>query len=497
MLFYLFISSYSTKGKSTQCPQFLLDANPACNIVVTQPRRISAISIAERVAEEQVQEGGAGGLIGYQVRLDSAVTADTQLVFVTPGILLRKMQSSPQLNEYTHVLIDEIHERDKYQEFLLIVLRDLLPLRPDLRVVLMSATLQTVKLVDFFTSYGVEPAIIEMKGRMFPVQEYFLEQVLEMTGYIDASTGYDGGAKLEKELAKLTGRDQQENQTTDISIQCVLCGKSGFADAVDLGAHIALCDGMLVGDDGDEVLSGADAMLLDQQLSADNEASQFEDYDVDGTYGLEDYEAYGKLQKAPKYEMNESSIAKSSSSPKADSTGTNGGATVDESETTKWDGVSPFDLLPPGADGPTDAEDELLTKYQAMHDDETIDHFLLLEVVQYIVKSSYGDGGILVFLPGWQEISEFSLMLEGTSPFRDRSKFLVLPLHSGIPSRDQRRVLQRPPRGVRKIVLSTNIAETRSVLPVICSIRAPACRSFSSNFLFVVGSDLMPYQSHH
>ena len=113
-------------------------------------RRISAISIAERVAEEQCLGAKVGSLVGYQVRLDSATSKDTQLLFLTPGLLLRKLQSSPMLSEYTHIVIDEVHERDKYTEFLLIRLRDLLPLRPDLRLVLMSATLQTEVLMNYF-----------------------------------------------------------------------------------------------------------------------------------------------------------------------------------------------------------------------------------------------------------------------------------------------------------------------------------------------------------
>ena len=92
-------------GKSTQSPQFILDANPTCSIVVTQPRRISAISIAERVAQEQCLP--IGGTIGYQVRLESARSTETQLLFLTPGVLLRNLQSSPMLTEFTHIVIDE------------------------------------------------------------------------------------------------------------------------------------------------------------------------------------------------------------------------------------------------------------------------------------------------------------------------------------------------------------------------------------------------------
>ena len=102
----------------------------------------------------------------------------------------------------------------------------------------------------------------------------------------------------------------------------------------------------------------------------------------------------------------------------------------------------------------------MLNQYQAMHDDEKIDNDLLLEVLHLIVESSYGDGAILVFFPGWAEISEFMMLLENTPPFYNRNKHLILPLHSGIPSKDQRKVFEKPPKGVRKIILSTNIAET-------------------------------------
>lgn len=161
-------------------------------------RRISAISIAERVAQEQClassqsSNGGVGSLVGYQVRLESASSRDTQLLFLTPGVLLRKLQSSPMLSEYTHIIIDEVHERDKYTEFLMIRLRDLLPLRPDLRLVLMSATLQTEVLLNYFApsledgsssintnnDFYIEhpPVMLSIEGRTFPVQEFFVRR---------------------------------------------------------------------------------------------------------------------------------------------------------------------------------------------------------------------------------------------------------------------------------------------------------------------------------
>lgn len=131
---------------------------PTASIAVTQPRRISAISVSERVAAERGEDIGL--TVGYHVRLESEFTDATQMRFITPGILLRKLLSDPNLSEYTHVIIDEVHERDKYTEFLMIALRDLLETRSDLRVILMSATLQTQILLDYWrTATSTPPEI--------------------------------------------------------------------------------------------------------------------------------------------------------------------------------------------------------------------------------------------------------------------------------------------------------------------------------------------------
>ena len=435
-------------------------------------RRISAISIAERVAQEQCLNDGANGmgagLIGYQVRLESAVTKDTQLVFLTPGILLRKLQSSPTLSEFTHVIIDEIHERDRYTEFLLITLRDLLPQRPDLRVVLMSATLQTEALVGYFSGYNHSfyqknpPSIIEMQGRTFPVQEFFLEDVLVMTNYIEAVPSNEDTTvtmdDLETELAKLlmsdTAAASAADQASSSSLVCAMCGQTGFSNAAELGSHVAMCNGVapqqqkqtsnhLETIESMNHLEGEDDNDDDEDAGDVINMDAFDDYDVDGVAEVEGYDLLDvqDVQTQQQQEMVESS----------------------SSTRVKWDGESPYDVSNDEAvdiKGLSLTEEQLLDQYQMMHDDNQVDTSLLLEVLLHIVKSSSGDGAILVFLPGWMEISEFNMMLENTFPFRDRSKYLVLPLHSGIPSRDQRKVLQRPPNGMRKIVLSTNIAET-------------------------------------
>ena len=356
------------------------------------------------------------------------------------------------------------------------MLRDLLPQRPDLRLILMSATLQTEALVEYFVD--TSPSFVEMQGRMFPVQEFFLEHVLDMTGYIQVAVNEDddtGGVpamtddQLEAELARFTGTgaatqpQQQSTAKAHPKMKCVLCGRRDFKDAVELGTHLALCDGG--GEDDDKAESNSKGDTTEKGPSfggaagnvAQTETSDFmadmafEEYDVNAEVELEDFDYDFEAQ------LNRQDDCSSDGAVEAADDNDNAG-------NEKWDGESPF-LKPKEDDADyelivTKKEEALLQQYQSSHDDEQIDTFLLVEAISYINQSSYGDGAILVFLPGWQEISEVSALLENTPPFSNSSKFYILPLHSGIPSKDQRRVLQRPPPGVRKIVLSTNIAET-------------------------------------
>ena len=317
----------------------------------------------------------------------------------------------------------------------------------------MSATLQTQALVDYFAEF--QPAQVEMQGRTFPVQEFFLEDVLRMTGYIDASNGCDGGLvankEIEYELAKLAEKDQ-----ADISLKCNLCGENDFVDGIELGAHMALCD---LGGAGDmEAITNGDEGGIVKPAFAT--ATVFEEYYIDGSADVHNFENYDIEGSAEIDVEGSAEIVAVKAFTVAKPILKTAKEEDVESNAQKWDGKAPFELSNPETKGTTLTEDALLDQYQMMHDDEEVDYFLLLEVLHHIVKSSFGDGAILVFFPGWQAISEFTMVLEGTAPFHNQSKYLILPLHSGIPSHDQRRVLQRPPDGVRKIVLSTNIAET-------------------------------------
>ncbi|KAF7269128.1 hypothetical protein GWI33_017818 [Rhynchophorus ferrugineus] len=178
------ISGETGCGKSTQVPQFIFDdwitnyQNEHVEIVCTQPRRISAIGVAERVADERAEKIGA--TVGYQIRLESKISSSTRLTFCTTGILLRRLESEPVLSNVTHVIVDEVHERSEESDFLLLILKELLPLRPDLKIILMSATLNA----SLFSSYFGGIPVIDIPGRTFPVEQYFLEDILEETGYV-------------------------------------------------------------------------------------------------------------------------------------------------------------------------------------------------------------------------------------------------------------------------------------------------------------------------
>nr|XP_027125922.1 DExH-box ATP-dependent RNA helicase DExH3 isoform X2 [Coffea arabica] len=177
------VSGETGCGKTTQLPQYILESETEasrgafCSIICTQPRRISAMAVAERVAAERGEN--LGDSVGYKVRLEGMKGRDTRLLFCTTGILLRRLLVDRNLQGVTHVIVDEIHERGMNEDFLLIVLKDLLPRRPELRLVLMSATLNA----ELFSSYFGGAPMIHIPGFTYPVRSHFLENILETIGY--------------------------------------------------------------------------------------------------------------------------------------------------------------------------------------------------------------------------------------------------------------------------------------------------------------------------
>jgi len=171
-------------GKSTQVPQFILEdlltnetsGTSYANIAITQPRRISAISLAERVSTE-LGEPSSGYTVGHNVRFDSKHPArDLNIMsFFTTGMLLRKLQRNADLKGVTHLVIDEVHERDCTTDFLLILIKRLLNRRKDLRVIFMSASMDAA----LFSRYFDNCPVISVAGRCFPVRDHFLNDICD------------------------------------------------------------------------------------------------------------------------------------------------------------------------------------------------------------------------------------------------------------------------------------------------------------------------------
>ncbi|NXU50708.1 TDRD9 helicase, partial [Turnix velox] len=184
------IQGATGSGKSTQIPQYILDyctqRSMHCNIAVTQPRKIGAISIAKWISKQRAWP--LGGLVGYQVSLENVSTKDTKLLYLTNGVLLQKIVSAKNLDEFTHIFIDEVHERTEEMDFLLLLVRKLLCAKSQsVKVILMSASINCKEFADYFTlpaAAGVNPAcVLKVEGRTYAIEEYYLDDVQSMVKF--------------------------------------------------------------------------------------------------------------------------------------------------------------------------------------------------------------------------------------------------------------------------------------------------------------------------
>lgn len=166
------VAGETGSGKTTQIPKICLDLGRGINAMIghTQPRRIAARSVAERIAQELGTKVSKESIVGYQVRFTDEVSEHTLIKLMTDGILLAEIQNDPLLRRYDTLIIDEAHERSLNIDFILGYLARLLPQRPDLKVIITSATIDSER---FAAHFGVEsrPApIIEVSGRTYPVE---------------------------------------------------------------------------------------------------------------------------------------------------------------------------------------------------------------------------------------------------------------------------------------------------------------------------------------
>ncbi|XP_060610498.2 putative ATP-dependent RNA helicase DHX57 [Anolis sagrei] len=355
----LVVSGMTGCGKTTQIPQFILDSSlegppsQLANIICTQPRRISAISVAERVAKERTERVGV--TVGYQIRLESVMSSATRLLYCTTGVLLRRLEGDLNLQGFTHVIIDEVHERTEESDFLLLILKDIMMQRPDLRIILMSATLNA----ELFSQYFNSCPVVNIPGRTFPVDQFFLEDAIAVTRYV-----LEHGSPYMRSTKQGPGKKARHLRTAAEEVE------------EDL-RHAGLVQSTAV---------TAKDSVPDQQLTV-------------------------------------------------------------QQLMVRYKGISTSVL-----------------KTMATMDLDKVNLELIEALLEWIVsgKHSYPPGAVLVFLPGLAEIKTLYKQLQSNALFNNRhsKRCVVYPLHSSLSSAEQQAVFLKPPVGVVKIIISTNIAET-------------------------------------
>ncbi|XP_030748856.1 probable ATP-dependent RNA helicase DHX35 [Sitophilus oryzae] len=201
-------------GKSTQLPQYLIEAKWPTQVGICEPRRVAAMSLANRVADEMgtlVQ----GDLVGYSVMFDSC-TVRPKIKYMTEGILLREMMSDPLLKSYSVIIIDEVHERSLYTDILMGLMKKIIRKRPELRLVIASATLNADILKNFFNNNLTNDpkndtsVIITIEGRQFPVDVFYVAEPVPcyIQASIDAVLKINSSSERGDILVFLTGQEE-------------------------------------------------------------------------------------------------------------------------------------------------------------------------------------------------------------------------------------------------------------------------------------------------
>ncbi len=232
----LVVAGETGSGKTTQLPKFALAAGRGAlgSIGHTQPRRIAARSVAARIAEELATP--VGDRVGFQTRFEAKIGADALIKVMTDGILLAETRTDPDLLQYDTLIIDEAHERSLNIDFLLGYLARLLPRRPDLKLIITSATIDVERFAEHFRRAGAEVPVLNVSGRTFPVAIRYLPpeaQLADDEGTVEPSL--EGGV-----LAALNAiRDlERRGEGTPPMARDVLVFLPGERDIRDLGRFL-------------------------------------------------------------------------------------------------------------------------------------------------------------------------------------------------------------------------------------------------------------------
>ncbi|XP_015596401.1 probable ATP-dependent RNA helicase YTHDC2 [Cephus cinctus] len=461
-------------GKTTQVPQYILEhyqqKNQTCRIICTQPRRLSAVSVAERVAFERDEK--IGHTFGYQVRLESRVSPKTLLTYCTNGVLLRTlMGDDSSLAMITHIIVDEVHERDRFCDFLLITLKDALVKFQSLKVILMSATMD----IDIFAKYFNDCAVINVLGKTYDVECYFLEDVLKITGYMSK----DMQAKKKeltnkkdqrKVLESWTQYKPQNAKVNPGAERCLLpapiLGQQNepVAEKVELEPWLieemdkSISDAWLCG--GEDNFAQLLHFILSENISVDYQHSKTSVTPlmvaagrgcINTTEQLLNLGANLNIRAGNEWTALD--WAKNMNQPEC--------ADLIEAYMKTYDcTVQDHEITNSNSASLSEDDKLLLDVYHHTFNDENIDYDLLLSLILHI-HLKMPMGSILVFLPGYDDIVNMREKINGEErKLNERFRYSLFMLHSNMQTCDQKRIFRPMPQGVRKIILSTNIAET-------------------------------------
>ena len=219
-------------GKTTQLPKICLELGRK-SIGHTQPRRLAARTIAERIAEELGTS--LGGLVGYQVRFTDRVGVDTRIKLMTDGILLNEIHRDRMLRKYDTIIIDEAHERSLNIDFLLGYLRQLLPKRPELKLIITSATIDPQSFATHFAAADGTPApIVEVSGRTYPVEIRYRSLVAEVTTEDEEDPTTDAAPPVDRDYIEgITAALDELERESNGDVLVFLSGENEIRDAAD------------------------------------------------------------------------------------------------------------------------------------------------------------------------------------------------------------------------------------------------------------------------
>lgn len=468
------IAGETGSGKTTQVPQFILEhcqqRNQTCRIICTEPRRLSAVSVAERVAFERDEK--IGQTFGYQIRLESRVSPKTLLTYCTNGVLLRALMGGDSaLATITHIIVDEVHERDRFCDFLLIALKDALVKFRSLKVILMSATLDASIFVKYFNNCTV----VNIPGRSYDVDTFFLEDVLKITGYmtkdmLSKKKELSNKNDQRKVLESWTQCKPQRFNANTISerslIRAPILGqqKEPVPEKVELEPWLmeeidkSISEAWLCG--GEDNFSQLLHFILSENISVDYQHSKTCVTPlmvaagrgcINTTEQLLNLGANLNIRAGNEWTALD--WARNMNQPEC--------AELIEAYMKTYDCTMEDNEMAHAKDVPISEEDKMLLNiYHHTFNDENIDYDLLLTLILHIhLKMPHGS--ILIFLPGYDDIVTMREKINGEEKkMNEGLRYNLFVLHSNMQTCDQKRVFRPSSQGTRKIILSTNIAET-------------------------------------